>query len=140
MSKIFSKFKKEVVQEVIANNTNILSQLIPYAFENYVQDKTARLVAIEVKDYDDVRRFILLYEFYENGFFSRRLIVDYHKVDKNFIIIDWSLVKHSHNYAVIKWNNVESNSEVLALYPGLFQNPENLLSVSIRLAVLTDKI
>jgi len=48
MSKIFSKFKKEVKEEVIASNTEILSQLIPFIQGQYLNGTTSRLIAIEV--------------------------------------------------------------------------------------------
>ena len=106
MSKIFSKFKKEVKQEVIANNTEILNELIPFAQTQYLKDTSGRLVAIEVKEYQEAKRFFLLYEFYDSDFYSKRLIVDYVIKSKKYIIVEWSIVKNSWNYGVVEWTEV----------------------------------
>lgn len=46
MNKLFSKFKTSSKKDVIANNTDILGQLIPYSQANYIKDSNARLIAI----------------------------------------------------------------------------------------------
>jgi hypothetical protein len=106
MSKIFSKFKKEVKQEVIAKNTEILSELIPFAQTQYLKDSSGRLIAIEVKDYKEAKRFFLLYEFYESDFYSKRLIVDYVFRSKKYIIVEWRIVKNVWNYGIVEWSEV----------------------------------
>jgi hypothetical protein len=64
MEKIFSKFNQQVIKQTILNNTQILQQLIPFIEQTYIKNSTARLVALQAKDYLQVRRFALLYEFY----------------------------------------------------------------------------
>jgi hypothetical protein len=101
MSKIFSKFKPSTKIDIIANNTDILSQLIPYVQQNYINGSTGRLVSIELKDYTTVRRFFLLYEFYDTGFYSKRLVVDYVFASKKFIIVDWSIIREQWKFSTI---------------------------------------
>jgi hypothetical protein len=62
------------------------------------------LVAIEVKDYKEMRRFFFLYEFYSiSTFFEKRLILDYTLGSQTIVPIDWSNVKNCWQYSVIEW-------------------------------------
>lgn len=120
MSKIFSKFKKEVKQEVIANNTEILASLIPFVHDQYINSSTARLVAIEVKEYQEAKRFFLLYEFYEAQVYSRRLVIDYVTKTKKFVILDWTVIRNSWQFSNVEWQEVEDDRAILLIYPGLY--------------------
>lgn len=58
------------------------------------------LIEIESRDYQDVRRFIFLFEFYSGGRVIRnRAIIDITKDgEKNLIDVDWSQVPVYENY------------------------------------------
>jgi hypothetical protein len=47
-----------------------------------------------------------LYEFYEEEFYSKRLIVDYVIKTKKYIVADWSLVRNSWKYGNVDWTEV----------------------------------
>lgn len=136
MSKIFSKFKASTKIEIISNNTDILSQLIPYVQQNYINGTTGRLVSIELKDFTTVRRFFLLYEFYNTGFYSKRLVVDYVFASKKFIIVDWAIAREQWKFSTIQWLEVVDDAAVLKFYPTLYPSGASYLEIVSRKAVV----
>ena len=58
----------------------------------------SNLVEVESQSYDDVVRFVLLFEFYHGGYERRRVVVDFVKATSQIIILDESEVRKGANY------------------------------------------
>lgn len=95
------------------------------------------MVAIEVKEYLEAKRFFLLYEFYESQFYSKRLIVDYVLKSKKYIVVEWDLVSNSWNYGNVEWSEVQDDASILLLYPNLYPSEQKFLQVVVRKAQLS---
>lgn len=78
------------------------------------------LIEIETRDYQDVRRFVFLYELYsQNRVYRWRAIIDItKKEEKQIIDVDWSQVPAYENYLdfhheEISVTNIPSDLKVL---------------------------
>lgn len=73
----------------------------------------------------DVVRYELLYHIinsYEGSYIAKRAIVDFLKVEKVPVLVDWSEVKGEGKYNKILKNAVEISqySKILSSYPSLY--------------------
>lgn len=58
----------------------------------------SNMVEIEAQKYQDVTRFVFLFEFYHTGFSKKRVIIDYVQATGKIIYVDESDVKEEQNY------------------------------------------
>ena len=93
--------------------------MIPYAQEKYILDAAVRLVAIEVKEFKQAKRFFFLYEYF-NTYSSKRLVLDYIYSTKTILTVDWSDVRNSWRYANVEWTEVENDVSILAYFPEIY--------------------
>ena len=56
------------------------------------------MVEIEAQKYQDVMRFVFLFEFYHTGYSRKRVIIDYVPGTGKIIYVDESDVKDGQNY------------------------------------------
>ena len=92
MIKFLKRDQNANVKTAISSNFDILSKIIPQLNEKYGLQKGYNLIEIESKEYLDVTRFVLLYEFHAGKFVMHRAVVDYKTIGGDIIILDWSVV------------------------------------------------
>lgn len=92
MLKFMKRQQNSNVKKAIGDNFEILSRIIPYMNEKYAQEGGHSLIEIEVRQYHDVTRYVLLYEFHMSKYFMKRAVIDYTNKGGKIIVLDWSTV------------------------------------------------
>ena len=92
MIKFLKRDQNANVKAAVSSNFDILSKIIPKLNEKYGVQKGYNLIEIESKEYIDVTRYVLLYEFHAGKLVMHRAVVDYKTIGGDIIILDWSVV------------------------------------------------
>ena len=92
MLKFMKRQQSSNVKKAIGDNFEILSKIIPFMNDKYAQEGAHTLLEIEVRQYLDVTRYVLLYEFFRGKSTMKRAVVDYTVKDNKMIVVDWSTV------------------------------------------------
>lgn len=86
---------------------------------------TYKLEAVQTSQFIDVVRYELLYHIinsYEGSFIAKRAIVDFLRVEKVPVLVDWSEVKGEGKYNKIAKKEVQETkyNKILSNYPSLY--------------------
>lgn len=125
-------------QFTVENNFNLISNLVNFVEKEFLRGNDGKLVRFDVKEYNQVWRWFLLYQFDIKFTNYQRIIVDMDLKTSTFSPVDFSSLRNPDDYSTTFWRDVNNHTTVLETFSDFYSTSTSYLKISVRKAILSE--
>lgn len=104
----------------------------------FLRGNGGKLARFDVREYNQVWRWFLLYQFDSQFTSYQRIIVDMDLKSLNFTAIDFSSLRNPEDFSTMFWRDFDNQSAVLSSFSDLYLSSGSYLKISVRKAILSE--